>query len=106
MAAKYFIIVLVFPVRDMPKIVGENYEKAVFFRFKDDDFKQKFDKLKSDNSEYTFLLCPDLVEKRESSIDKVLLEEKITSAFIYENVDGKDVVSLIKGDSLFLKYFQ
>lgn len=106
MATNYFAIILVCSVGDMPKIEEQIYKEAFFSRFRDDIFKEKFEKLCADYPQYSFILGIYSVEQRKSVVQKVLHKERFYSVFIYENVDGKDVVSLIKGDESFLKYFQ
>lgn len=106
MAVQYFALILVFSVDDMPKSQEEMYKKAFFSTLKDDYLRQNFNKLTSDHPTYSFIIYPYQIEEREAVVNKVLLKHQILSAFIYENVDGKDIVSLIKGDNSFLNYFQ
>lgn len=106
MATKNFAIILVCHVSDIPKIEEEIYKKAFFSRFRDDDLRQRFGTLCDDYPQYSFLLGSYSVEQRKSVIERIIRKEKFYSAFIYENVDGKDVASLIKGDASFLKYFE
>ncbi|AHB41703.1 TPA: hypothetical protein DIC40_00145 [Patescibacteria group bacterium] len=106
METKSCALVLVFSVDDMPKSQEKIYKKAFFSTFKDDKLRQIFDKLTSDYPECSFIIYPYDIQERNAVVNKVLLKKRIPSAFIYENIDGKDVASLIKGDASFLKYFE
>lgn len=98
-------IILVSPKDSLPKSTIEAYRNAFFANFRDDLFREVFDKMVKENPQYDFVLHHFIPSEKEQLIVSSLKEEKIQSVILYENIDGKDIYSLVRGDQNLSKYF-